>query len=226
MGGFAKLTRCLLTKPIFQNEKILKIWIWCLLKATHTEHEQMVGLQKVTLQPGQFPTGRYAGAKELGLNPSTFWKYMLWLRDNESLDIKSNNKYSLVTVANWGFYQGKQEKSDSKSDSKMTTKCQQNDTNKKDKKEKNEVIATYTVNPLLIEAIESFIEMRRKIKKEMTDYALKLMLNKLTSIASTDTEKIEILNRSTMSCYQGIFPISDQYSKQSKKGGESEINWV
>lgn len=135
--GFIKLARCLIDKPIFHNEKILKIWIWCLLKASHTEHEQMVGNQKVLLLPGQFLTGRYAGAREVDLNPSTFWKYMVWLKKNQSLDIKSNSKYSLVTIVNWDLYQIELYKSDSKSDSKMTAKEQQNNTNKNGKNVKN-----------------------------------------------------------------------------------------
>lgn len=138
--GYVKLARCLMQKPIFHNEKLLKVWIWCLLKASHKEHEQLVGLQKIKLQPGQFITGRYAGAKELKMNPSTFWKYLLWLNSNQSLDIQSNNKFSLVTLINWELYQIEPQKNDSKSNSKMTTKEQQRDTNKNVKNGKNENI--------------------------------------------------------------------------------------
>lgn len=138
--GYVKLARCIMQKPIFHNEKLLKVWIWCLLKASHKEHEQLIGLQKIKLQPGQFVTGRYAGAKELKMNPSTFWKYLLWLSGNQSLDIQSNNKFSLVTLINWELYQIEPQKSNSKNDSKMTTKEQQRDTNKNVKNEKNELI--------------------------------------------------------------------------------------
>jgi hypothetical protein len=136
--GFIKLARELLEKPMIQNSKLLQIWVWCLLKASHAKHDEMVGLQKVPLIPGQFVTGRYAGAKEIKMNPSTFWKYLQWLKANKSLDIKSNSKFSLVTIVNWELYQVELFKSDSKNNTKMTAKEQQNDTNKNGKNGKNE----------------------------------------------------------------------------------------
>jgi len=127
-------------KAIFQNEKLLKVFIWCLLKASHSEHEQLIGRQKVTLQPGQFPTGRHKAAVELNMSPSTAWSYLKLLKANNTIDIKSNNKFSVVTVANWGLYQSEDNKPDSKSDNiydnKKTTNRQQIDTNKNDKNDK------------------------------------------------------------------------------------------
>ena len=129
-------------KAIFQNEKLLKVFIWCLLKASHSEHEQLIGRQKVTLQPGQFPMGRHKAAAELNMSPSTAWSYLKLLKANNTIDIKSNNKFSVVTVVNWGLYQTEDNKPDSKSDSiydnKKTTNRQQIDTNKNDKNDKNE----------------------------------------------------------------------------------------
>lgn len=49
-----KFYRKLLKSPIFDNEKALKVWVWCLLKATHVEREQLVGRQKVQLKKGEF----------------------------------------------------------------------------------------------------------------------------------------------------------------------------
>ena len=39
-------------------KKYIKTWIWCICKASHTEHEVVVGKQIVNLQPGQFVFGR------------------------------------------------------------------------------------------------------------------------------------------------------------------------
>ncbi len=49
-----KLYRKILKSPIWENEKALKVWIWCLVKATHTERIQLVGQQRVLLEKGQF----------------------------------------------------------------------------------------------------------------------------------------------------------------------------
>ena len=63
--SYIKLFRKLLNSPIFENEKALKVWIWCLLKATHKEREQLVGKTIVYLEKGQFVTGRKKASDEL-----------------------------------------------------------------------------------------------------------------------------------------------------------------
>ena len=140
--GWIKLHRCLKDKAIFDNEKLLKVFIWCLLKATHKPHGQLVGRQKVLLQPGQFITGRNKAAMELNMAPSTAWEYLKLLETNNTINIKSNNKFSIVTIVNWMLYQMDDEISDNKSnnkpDNKSTTNQQQIDTNKNDKNDKND----------------------------------------------------------------------------------------
>lgn len=75
------------------------------------------------------------------MTPSTAWDYLKLLEKNESINIKSNNKYSVVTIVNWELYQAQDEISDSKSDSnsdnKSTTNQQQINTNKNVKNIKN-----------------------------------------------------------------------------------------
>lgn len=71
-----KLYRKLLESPIFENEKALKVWIWCLLKATHIERNILVGQQIVYLEKGQFIFGREKASKELKMTESTIYKYI------------------------------------------------------------------------------------------------------------------------------------------------------
>ena len=101
LEGWISLHRKLLENPIFDNPNILQVWIWCLLKASHKDHKQMVGLQVIDLKEGQFITGRFSGAKELKLNPSTFYKYLKMLEAMQMLELKSNNKMTVVSIENW-----------------------------------------------------------------------------------------------------------------------------
>lgn len=149
-NGWIKLHRCLKDKAIFDNEKLLKVFIWCLLKATHRPHEQLVGRQKVLLQPGQFITGRNKAAAELNMAPSTAWDYLKLLEANNTINIKSNNKFSIITIVNWMLYQMDNEISDNKSnnkpDNKSTANQQQIDTNKNEKNNKNNTVCMYSEN--------------------------------------------------------------------------------
>lgn len=103
--GFIKLDRNILKNCVFDNEKLLKVWIWCLLKASHEKRKKKIGHQTIELQPGQFYTGRHNAASELKMSPTTAWRYLKTLEQDGKVDIKSNNKFSVVTLVNWGFYQ-------------------------------------------------------------------------------------------------------------------------
>lgn len=71
-----KLYRKIMKSPIWENEKALKIWIWCLLKATHEERKQLVGQQVVELKKGQFVFGRKKASDELQMNENTIYRYI------------------------------------------------------------------------------------------------------------------------------------------------------
>lgn len=136
MQGWISLHRKLLESKIFQNEKLLKVFIYCLLKASHIEHQQQVGRQVVTIKPGQFVFGRKKAAMELNMKESTVRDYMNLLKYDNTIDIKSTNKYSIVTIVNWELYQDTNEKrdnkNDSKDDNKKTAEGQQINTNNND----------------------------------------------------------------------------------------------
>lgn len=78
------------------------------------------------------------------------------------------------------------------------------------KKTFDDIIAERTDDPELREALGEFIRMRARIKKPLTDYALKLRLNKLWDLGATDRERIEIVNQSVGACWQDFFPLKEQ----------------
>ena len=144
MTGWIKLHRKLLDSPIFQNEKLFKVFAYCLMKASHKEHTQLVGRRVVHLQKGQFVFGRKRASEELRLKESTVRDYVKLLEKLGTIDIKSDNKFSVITVVNWAIYQNDEKISDSKNDNKSTSNQHQINTNKNvknvenDKNEKNE----------------------------------------------------------------------------------------
>lgn len=104
-GSWIKLYRKILKSPIWENEKALKIWIWCLVKATHKERIQLVGQQEVNLEKGQFVFGRKKASEELSMTESTIYKYIKLLEKLQMISLKSNNKFSIVSVEKWEDYQ-------------------------------------------------------------------------------------------------------------------------
>ena len=163
--SYIKLFRKLLNSPIFENEKALKIWIWCLLKATHKERLQLVGQQEVTLQKGQFVFGRKRASEELKMSESTIYKYIKLLEKLQMISIKSNNKFSVVTVEKWEEYQVEE----LKDHNKVTTKEQQKNTNKN---VKNIYLYLYNKYKEQIEKEPNKVVQIISRMKETTDYEM------------------------------------------------------
>lgn len=128
--SYIKLFRKILKSPIWDNEKALKVWIWCLLKATHKERDQLVGKQLVHLEKGQFVTGRKTASDELGINDRTIYDYLKLLKKLNMISINSNNKFSVISIEKWEDYQIEE----LKINNKATTNEQQINTNKNVKK--------------------------------------------------------------------------------------------
>ena len=154
--SWIKLYRKLLHSPIFENEKALKIWIWCLCKATHKGMQQLVGQQIIELQTGQFIFGREKASEELRMTESTVYKYMKLLEKLKMISIKSNNKFSVVTLENWEEYQGEEQQKNNK----VTTKEQQSNTNKNVKN-----IYLYYLNKYKGENAKTFREKMKVIRE-------------------------------------------------------------
>lgn len=89
---------------------------------------------------------------------------------------------------------------------------------------------SYTSNKDLISAINDFIDMRKKIKKPMTDRALALLLSNLDKLSTDDTEKIEILNQSILHSWQTVYQLKEvqengKHNGDNKQGEKPKFNF-
>ena len=172
--------------------------------------------------------------KETGLSKSTLIKCLKELEELGYIISEkaagNNNKYFIDSSIK---ISSSKSNTSTKNDTSSSTK---NDTgvvlnlvhkNKQENKQKNNnsdlevIVEAYTDNKELKETIFDFIEMRKSIKKKLTERGLKGILNKLDKIALNDYEKIEILENSIMNCWQGVFEIK----KEAHKGAyQSKYN--
>ncbi|EPM8045434.1 hypothetical protein ACTRGH_002721, partial [Listeria monocytogenes] len=148
MDGYIALHRKIIDSWIWQDPEFYRLWSYCLIKASFKEREIFLGQQIVKLNPGQFVIGRekLEEAMNIGLKNKrtavTWWRRLQKLEKAQMLNIKSYNKFSVVTIENWGFYQGSdienEQQNEQQTNNKRTTDVQQTITNNKDNKEKNE----------------------------------------------------------------------------------------
>ena len=172
--------------------------------------------------------------KETGLSKSTLIKCLKELEELGYIisekSTGSNNKYFIDSSIK---ISSSKSNTSAKNDTGSSTK---NDTgvvlnlvhkNKQENKQKNNnsdlevIVEAYTDNKELKETIFDFIEMRKSIKKKLTERGLRGILNKLDKLAVNEFEKIEILENSIMNCWQGVFEIK----KEAHKGAyQSKYN--
>ncbi|MCK9391544.1 MAG: LysR family transcriptional regulator [Syntrophales bacterium] len=124
--GYVHLWRKVEDSAVFQSEGLLKVFLWCIIRATHKETFIQVktgrGFSEVKLSPGTFLFGRESAAKKLHMSPSTVWKRILKLKKLDFLNIESNTHYSIIYIINWPIYQAATEERNSESDRQGTAK--------------------------------------------------------------------------------------------------------
>lgn len=86
----------------------------------------------------------------------------------------------------------------------------------KRKEIKNNTV-TYVPDEELNRALNDFAVYRKGIKKPLTDRAMELLIEKLSSLSADPKDQIAILNQSIMNGWQGVFPLKE---KQKASGGK------
>lgn len=126
-GGWIKVYRKIRQSFVWTDANQLKLWLLILMKASHDGNRFLFNGQQVDVSSGQLVTGAHALAFEFNNgvphdNQVAWRKVWRWVKrfENEGmLTIKSNNKYSVITVVNYPQYQS--------NDNPMTTQRQSTD---------------------------------------------------------------------------------------------------
>lgn len=136
----------------------------------------------------------------------------------ESDDLDATTNKATATIENYSVCDDLSATNRQQIDSKPTASRQQADTtNNNNNNNNNNNI--YNDELKLDTAVKEFITFRKKIKKPMTDYAVKLMFSKLNKLSSDTDEQVEILNQSIINGWQGIYPLK----REEKKNGQNGI---
>lgn len=108
--GWIKLHRKILKSRVFQSDGLLKVWLWCLLKANHKDEWVAVktgrGKTEVLVKRGQFIFGRKTAAKSLRMKGSTVQDRIKKLANMQNLVTQNKTHYSIISICNYDIYQG------------------------------------------------------------------------------------------------------------------------
>lgn len=140
--GYIKLYRKITNSFVWTNPNMLKLWLLCLMKASHKESKFLFNGKEVVVSSGEFVTGRDAIAKEFNegvprdqqIVGRTLWRWLKKFENEEMLSINSTTKYSVISIKNWHEYQS----SDQQVSINRPSTVHQVSTYKNDKNDKNE----------------------------------------------------------------------------------------
>lgn len=137
-------------------------------------------------------------------------------QDIQNVDLQ-NVGLQNVGIQNVGAYINTNKQSTNKQNTKELNTNEYKEKNIK-KESVNSVIAEYTENKDLQDALHGFVEMRNKARKPLTARAMKLSLNKLNELALDDVTKIAIVNQSIVHSWLTFYKLQN-----NNNGGQRQL---
>jgi hypothetical protein len=160
--GWIKLHRKLLENPIVcKDADHLAVWTYLLLKATHRERDSIFKGERITLKPGQLIAGRKSIASFLKINEIKVQRILKLLENEHQIEQQTSNRNRLITILNWGLYQGNEQQDEQQMNNKRTTDEQQMNTYKNiknDKNNKKNIYAHFT--PPTLDEVKAYCQER------------------------------------------------------------------
>jgi hypothetical protein len=101
LNGWIKLHRKILDNGLFSEAELLKVFIWCLLKANRKTSQ----VNGIPVKVGQFITGRISASEELYMKPSTVYVRLKKLKRMKYIDMQTTNKFTMISVVKYNQYQ-------------------------------------------------------------------------------------------------------------------------
>lgn len=238
--GWIKLHRKIVEGEIWNTSDPFdyrSAWIDLLLLANHEDKTIIFDCKPVLVKRGQHLTSIRKLSERWHWSRNKVARYLDTLCALNMVTKDSDTRRTLLTLENYGFYQGMWDTDEAtdgategtlteppKGHSRSTNKNIKNDKNEKNVKKERNNKGPYFENEDLNKAFLDFIEYRKKIKKPLaTDRAITLNKNKLQDLAGNDTElAIQIIDQSIEKGWQGFFPLrvdrsDDRRGRQEEK---------
>jgi len=147
--GWIKIHRKLLDNPIAKKPDYISIFIFLLLKANHKTNDIILEGVKTTIKRGQLLTSILSISGFFNLSTSTISRILKYLETERTIERKSTNKYSIVTILNYDLYQNPE----TFFENKPKAERKQKETNNNDKNE--EEFTNTGKNPELVNLIRT-----------------------------------------------------------------------
>lgn len=189
MSGWIKIHRKFLDWEWFNKSEAVHLFMYMLLKANHKDAKW----QGIELKRGEFISSLGNISNATGISIQSIRTVLKKLEKTNEIQIKSTNKYTIVTICKYDSYQDEKELSNKLITNNQQTVNKQSTTNKNNNKEKNEKEVI----------LDSWINYRKSIRKTLSEATVNTILKKMESY--TNEQCIFVINKSIENGWQGLF---------------------
>ena len=207
--GWIKLHRKFRDWEWHQDPNMVSLFIYLLLEANHEQNRW----KGIVVERGQVVFGRKKASLHTGISERSIRTCIERLKSTNELTIKSTNKYSIITLCNYNKYQTSKIEIDQQNDQQtdiQTTSNRPATDHKQEVKNIRKKERTYSEFSLPSDiepkTWEAFLEMRKAMKKPLTEYGKSLILKKLNDIPQ---DKNKVLEQSISHNWIGVFELKD-----------------
>lgn len=133
------------------------------------------------------------------------YKTTSYIEEKALLEEKENRVYTLMDTEH-GY---------TSTDTQIRIDKNREEENRRDKQKSSikELVEGYSNNFQMVEDLYAFIEMRKKMKAPMTEQAVKIALNKLSSLTQDEEEAIKIIEQSIEHGWKSFYPLKEDKPK-------------
>ena len=204
--GFIQLHRSLLEWEWYDDKNTKILFLHCLLKANYKDKNY----RGKTIKRGSFLTGRDVLKNELGLSVQQIRTSLTKLKSTNEITIKSSSQGTVIEVVKYNDYQEVTNKATDEQPTNNQQVTTTNNSNNINKRNKGFVLPDWISQ----DSWDGFVEMRKKIKKPLTDRACTGIINKLDKFGKQNADAI--LDQSTENCWQTVYELKEQQPQKDE----------
>lgn len=208
-------------------------WIDLLLMANHQDGKMLLNGKLIDVQRGEVITSEVKLSERWSWSRTKVRSFLKTLSDEHMIQQKKDSKKTDLIVCNYADYQTSQsvkktvekpQKNNKKTSEKHQKNTINNDNNsnndnnippivpQKEKKFPDKEILmckvnAYTDNQELRDALSSFVDMRDKLKKPLSERAMNIVLKKLDDLGNNEKMKAMIVDQSIEHDWQTVYPL-------------------
>ena len=225
MEGWIQLSRKLLDWEYFNDELMLRGWLYLLLKANSEDKEWKNGL---VIKRGQYVTSLSKISKDLDISVQQARRILTNLQNTREITSKSTNKFTIITICKFDYYQAskkqrQQAKQQAKEQTNQQANQQANQQQLNNKKDINIKISTNVdtksfVAPEFESVFATWLEYKHQRRESYkSDLSLKTCYNKLYKLADGDPQKaMAIVEQSMANNWAGLFPLKNEINGNNR----------